>query len=190
MKPVTLRQQAGVGSEEAVRSASNGPTRRPSTGSEEGSRVLANGSRRQRSAGSQLKASVATTTLLRNGRMTSKSFDGGRPLDSSASNRLRAFSNGFEELHSGRTNAVEATNNLEGGDLPREKAGVEVFNSAADTVSGFMYDMLQKEVVALRKSSHEKDQSLKDKDDALEVSNFVVSDHVSGTQVRLQSKLV
>ncbi|KAH9533165.1 hypothetical protein CY35_18G037300 [Sphagnum magellanicum] len=169
LKPVTLRQQAGVGSEEAVRSASNGRTRRPSTGSEEGSRVLANGSRRQRSAGSQLKASVATTTLLRNGRMTSKSFDGGRPLDSGTSNRLRAFSNGFEELHTGRTNAVEATNNLEGGDLPREKAGVEVFNSAADTVSGFMYDMLQKEVVALRKSSHEKDQSLKDKDDALEM---------------------
>jgi hypothetical protein len=36
-------------------------------------------------------------------------------------------------------------------------------------VSGVLYDMLQKEVVSLRKACHEKDQSLKDKDDAIEV---------------------
>lgn len=39
-----------------------------------------------------------------------------------------------------------------------------------DFVSGTLYDMLQKEVVTLRKACHEKDQSLKDKDDAIEVS--------------------
>jgi hypothetical protein len=38
-----------------------------------------------------------------------------------------------------------------------------------DSVPGVMYDLLQKEVVALRKAGHEKDQSLKDKDDAIEV---------------------
>ncbi|CAK9211474.1 unnamed protein product [Sphagnum troendelagicum] len=166
----TSRRQAGGSVEEAVRSASNGPTRRLSTGSEEASRLLTNGSRRQRSTiTSQQKASVASTTLLRNGRMTSKSFDGGRPLNASTSNRPRTFSNGFEELHTGRTNAVEATKNQEGADLPCEKADVGASDGADDTVSGLLYDMLQKEVVALRKSSHEKDQSLKDKDDALEM---------------------
>ncbi|KAL9240014.1 hypothetical protein vseg_014278 [Gypsophila vaccaria] len=38
-----------------------------------------------------------------------------------------------------------------------------------DTVSGALYDMLQKEVVTLRKACHEKAQSLKDKDDAIEM---------------------
>ncbi|XP_075491635.1 microtubule-associated protein 70-1-like [Primulina tabacum] len=38
-----------------------------------------------------------------------------------------------------------------------------------DYVSGMLYDMLQKEVTMLRKSSHEKDQRMKDKDDAIEM---------------------
>ncbi|XP_071724187.1 microtubule-associated protein 70-1-like [Rutidosis leptorrhynchoides] len=38
-----------------------------------------------------------------------------------------------------------------------------------DYVSGILYDMLQKEVVTLRKAFHEKDLSLKDKDDAIEM---------------------
>ncbi|PQQ06438.1 hypothetical protein Pyn_19216 [Prunus yedoensis var. nudiflora] len=38
-----------------------------------------------------------------------------------------------------------------------------------DYVSGVLYDMLQKEVVSLRKAGHEKDQTLKDKDDAIEM---------------------
>jgi hypothetical protein len=42
-----------------------------------------------------------------------------------------------------------------------------------DTVSGVLYDMLQKEVINLRKAMHEKDQSLKDKDDAIEVHLIV-----------------
>jgi hypothetical protein len=168
LRPSTSRRQVCV-NEETVRSASNGPARRLSTGSEEASQVLTNGSRRQRSAVSQLRASVASTTLLRNGRMTSKSFDGGRPLDAGISKRLRAFSNGCEELHTSRTNSVKTTKNLEGADLPHEKADIGASDGADDTVSALLYDMLQKEVVALRKSSHEKDQSLKDKDDALEM---------------------
>ena len=38
-----------------------------------------------------------------------------------------------------------------------------------DYVSGMLYDMLQKEVVYLRKACNERDQTLKDKDDAIEV---------------------
>ncbi|KZV27351.1 microtubule-associated protein 70-2-like [Dorcoceras hygrometricum] len=38
-----------------------------------------------------------------------------------------------------------------------------------DYVSGTLYDMLQKEVITLRKACHEKDQSLKDKNGAIEI---------------------
>ena len=41
-----------------------------------------------------------------------------------------------------------------------------------DSVPGVLYDLLQKEVITLRKAAHEKDQSLRDKDDAIEVAYF------------------
>ena len=53
-------------------------------------------------------------------------------------------------------------------DKSSELPGVET----EDTVPGLLYDLLQKEVIALRKAGHEKDQSLKDKDDAIEVDIF------------------
>ncbi|MCP6177701.1 hypothetical protein NL439_25895, partial [Klebsiella pneumoniae] len=48
-----------------------------------------------------------------------------------------------------------------------------------DSVPGVLYDLLQKEVVALRKAGHEKDQSLKDKDDAIEVRTLLYQFHYS-----------
>ncbi|RVW35940.1 Microtubule-associated protein 70-1 [Vitis vinifera] len=48
---------------------------------------------------------------------------------------------------------------------PSEKTKSEL----DDSVSGVLYDMLQKEVITLRRACHEKDQSLKDKDDAIEM---------------------
>ncbi|KAL3632567.1 hypothetical protein CASFOL_025551 [Castilleja foliolosa] len=42
-------------------------------------------------------------------------------------------------------------------------------NENEDSVSGVLYDMLQKEVISMRKACHEKDQTLKDKDDAIEM---------------------
>ncbi|AQL00735.1 Microtubule-associated protein 70-1 [Zea mays] len=50
-----------------------------------------------------------------------------------------------------------------------EKSNETTNKNSAETVSGFLYDMLQKEVISLRKSCHEKDQILKDKDDAIEM---------------------
>ncbi|KAK2974089.1 hypothetical protein RJ640_001373, partial [Escallonia rubra] len=52
----------------------------------------------------------------------------------------------------------------ENGDGPIEK----IKTQHEDYVSGMLYDMLQKEVITLRKACHEKDQGLKDKDDAIE----------------------
>lgn len=189
---------------EEVRSSST--TRRPTSGSEEASKLLANGSRRQRSAVTQLRNSMASQTLLRatNGRLTSKSFDGGRSLDAGTS-RIKAhtFSNGFEELRTGRRLPVAEPNpepvftaqlkpevgaakpdpavlkseaetaKSEAGAAKSENGGTKPEAGSAtsieDPVPGVLYDLLQKEVVNLRKASHEKDQSLKDKDDAIEV---------------------
>lgn len=50
-----------------------------------------------------------------------------------------------------------------------EKSNDTQVTETEDTIPGILYDLLQKEVVALRKAGHEKDQSLKDKDDAIEV---------------------
>lgn len=190
LKPVTNGAPRRT---EEVRSSST--TRRSTSGSEEATKLLANGSRRQRSAVTQVRASMASQTLMRatNGRMTSKSFDGGRSLDAGTT-RLRAFSNGFEEVRTGRRIPVAAepepvstTQKAETGavkpDSVEAKSEVEAVksengttnqvsgssSSVEDPVSGVLYDLLQKEVVNLRKASYEKDQSLKDKDDAIEV---------------------
>ena len=42
-----------------------------------------------------------------------------------------------------------------------------------DFVSGMLYDMLQKEVLTLKKACHQKDQNLKDKDNTIEVRNLL-----------------
>lgn len=210
---------------EAKRSSSvttNGSARRTTSGSEEGSRLLANGSRTRRSAVAQLRSSMSSSTLLKNGRMTS-SFDGGRSTDGGASPKAKPFTNGFEELRTGRKSSTEvskssgppspkssrpaspkisgsassqysvpaspkksgpASSQISAPASPESEKASEVAKEKAestapaadseiDTVSGVLYDMLQKEVINLRKAMHEKDQSLKDKDDAIEVCHVI-----------------
>eukprot|EP00475_Leptophrys_vorax_P036029 TRINITY_DN6017_c0_g1_i3.p1 TRINITY_DN6017_c0_g1~~TRINITY_DN6017_c0_g1_i3.p1 ORF type:complete len:281 (-),score=75.66 TRINITY_DN6017_c0_g1_i3:309-1151(-) len=48
-------------------------------------------------------------------------------------------------------------------------ADIRKCTDAEDRVSGALYDLLQKEVIALRKSASERDLSIKDKDDAVEM---------------------
>ncbi|KAF7832212.1 microtubule-associated protein 70-2-like [Senna tora] len=61
----------------------------------------------------------------------------------------------------------EVNNNWKGNSngKPSEFPTIEL----EDSLPGILYDLLQKEVLALRKASHEKDQNLKDKDDAIEM---------------------
>lgn len=100
-------------------------------------------------------SSTTTTTLVNHAKGASKSFDGGcRSLD-----RYKGHVNGIGMNVSTDSSEDKESNNSD------EKEVVE----QEDTVSGMLYDMLQKEVVALRKACHEKDQSLKDKDDAVEM---------------------
>jgi hypothetical protein len=49
------------------------------------------------------------------------------------------FCNGFEELHTSKKPIVKAMKNLEGTNLPHEKANIGALN---DVILGLLYDML------------------------------------------------
>lgn len=154
------------------RSISNGPSRRQSLGGADNiSRLTSNGFISKRTPTSQLRSSSmssSTSAVLRHAKGTSKSFDGGtRSLD-----RGKILLNGTSPSYSyaqscEATKDVETNNTCKGSsdEKPNEFQTVDT----EDNVPGVLYDLLQKEVVALRKAGHEKDQSLKDKDDAIEV---------------------
>ena len=115
-------------------------------------------------------SSTTTTTLVNHAKGASKSFDGGcRSLD-----RYKSHVNGI-----GMNVSTDSSEDKESNNSDEKPNEVE----AEDTVSGMLYDMLQKEVVALRKACYEKDQSLKDKDDAVEVTlagsyDFIIRLHL------------
>ncbi|KAB5555970.1 hypothetical protein DKX38_006879 [Salix brachista] len=151
------------------RCISNGPPRRQSLGGADNiSKLTSNGFLSKRTSQSR-SFSSSTSSVLKNSKGTSKSFDGGtRSLDRSS----KLLLNGAGQNHSFNqpcdgTKETETPNswkgNLEGKPNEFPPADTE------DSVPGILYDMLQKEVVALRKAGHEKDQSLKDKDDAIEM---------------------
>ncbi|GLT28365.1 hypothetical protein SLA2020_033050 [Shorea laevis] len=145
------------------RSVSNGLSRRQSLGGADNfSKLTPNGFLSKRTSISQLRSlSSSTSTVLKHAKGTSKSFDGGtRSLD-----RAKVLLNGAS-TNSSFNQPSEGT----GGETPNSDKPIEFQPAdAEDSVPGVLYDLLQKEVVALRKAGHEKDQSLKDKDDAIEM---------------------
>ncbi|KAF8389948.1 hypothetical protein HHK36_024468 [Tetracentron sinense] len=155
------------------RSISNGRSRRQSLGGADNvSKLTSNGFLSKRTPSSQLKSSLSssTITVLKHAKGTSKSFDGGtRSLD-----RGKVLSNGrgpnyLPNKSSEGTRDGEAHNTWKGSSDEKHNEFPIPTVDAEDCVSGLLYDMLQKEVIALRKAGHEKDQSLKDKDDAIEM---------------------
>ncbi|XP_021909708.1 microtubule-associated protein 70-2-like isoform X1 [Carica papaya] len=153
------------------RSMSNGPSRRQSLGGADNfSKLTSNGFLSKRTPTSQLRSSLSSSTssVLKHAKGTSKSFDGGmRSLD-----RGKVLLNGmgpnysFNQSSEG-TKEGDSPNAWKGNsdDKPNEFPAADT----EDSVPGVLYDLLQKEVIALRKAGHEKDQSLKDKDDAIEM---------------------
>ncbi|XP_027341041.1 microtubule-associated protein 70-2-like isoform X2 [Abrus precatorius] len=151
------------------RCVGNGPSRRQSLGGADNiSKLTSNGFLSKRSPSSQLRTSVSSSTVLKHAKGTSKSFDGGtRSLE-----RSKILLNGkppsysFNQSSEG-TKDREENDNWKGNsdDKPNDFPTVDT----EDSVPGVLYDLLQKEVLALRKAGHEKDQSLKDKDDAIEM---------------------
>ncbi|KAK6931641.1 Microtubule-associated protein 70 [Dillenia turbinata] len=150
------------------RSVSNGPSRRQSLGGADSiSKFTSNGFLSKRTATSQLR-SVSSSTVLKHAKGTSKSFDGGtRSL-----NRSKMLLNGSGQKFS-MTQSCDATKEPDSDSTwkrnPDEKPTEFTPVDSGDMVPGLLYDLLQKEVIALRKAGHEKDQSLKDKDDAIEM---------------------
>ncbi|XWS34430.1 hypothetical protein CRYUN_Cryun21dG0038100 [Craigia yunnanensis] len=145
------------------RSISNGRSRRQSLGGADNfSKLTSNGFLSKRSPSSQLRSSLSSSTVLKHAKGTTKSFDGGtRLLD------------GAKVLLNGTGSNISFNQPSEGtkeGEAPKnEKPNDFLPVDTEDNVPGVLYDLLQKEVIALRKAGHEKDQSLKDKDDAIEM---------------------
>ncbi|KAL1188238.1 Microtubule-associated protein 70-2 [Cardamine amara subsp. amara] len=154
-----------------ARSMSNGPSRRQSFGGAENlQKFPSNGVLSKKAPASQMRHSLSinSTSVLKNAKGTSKSFDGGtRSLD-----RGKALLNGPGNYSFGK--ASDDSKEPESGNGWKENSeekpqSENPAETTEDSVPGVLYDLLQKEVVSLRKASHEKDQSLKDKDDAIEM---------------------
>ncbi|XP_074295574.1 microtubule-associated protein 70-2-like [Silene latifolia] len=149
------------------RSVSNG--RRQSLGGVD-SMSKANGFLPKRAPTLQSRSSLTSSAsmMLRHAKGVSKSFDGGsRSLDrsklmsnvSTASYSVNLSSEGSKESE-GQSTCKESSD---------EKPNEAHTAVKEDNVPGILYDLLQKEVIGLRKAGLEKDQSLKDKDDAIEM---------------------
>lgn len=147
------------------KTTTNGSSRRQSLGGADSfSKFPSNGFPPKRLPSLQLRSSTSTTsTMLRHAKGTSKSFDGGtRSLD-----RGKVLLNGSVPNYINQS--CEETKDVEPWkENPDEKTN-ELPETEEDSVPAVIYDLLQKEVIALRKAGHEKDQSLKDKDDAIEM---------------------
>ncbi|CAN1796545.1 Microtubule-associated protein 70-2 [Linum perenne] len=152
------------------RSASNGPSRRQSLGGADNlPKYSSNGFLPKRSPSSLRALSSSTNAVLRHAKGTSKSFDGGtRSLDRGS----KALLNGGSP-NSSFNQPSEASKDTVPSDTwkgnPDDKPTDFPPADKEDSVPGMLYDLLQREVVALRKAGNEKDQSLKDKDDAIEM---------------------
>ena len=95
---------------------------------------------------------------LKGGGLRTPTKKPGTPLSSSRANR--AFS-------SGTPRSTASAHSDANSDTHSESESPRVF--AEDQVPGALYDMLQKEVITLRKASTDKEQALKDKEDSVEV---------------------
>ena len=128
-------------------------------------RTVTNGHAKRQSLGGlenlsrSASSRYSSRNLLRNGSISSKVYDSSKLVDS---NKLPQ--NGSDDVDEHVTsNGISGLYEENGNVKEKDKSNPE------DFVSGMLYDMLQKEVLTLRKACHQKDQNLKDKDGAIEV---------------------
>lgn len=153
-----------------VRGISTGVSRRQSLGGAELTRQTSNGylSRRNTNSHTGSLQSNSASALLKTTKISSRSFDGGsRSLERDKLVQDVVVKNNSTKIVSGEIQFSETTapyeENEDGIGIEKTKTEQE------DLVSGALYDMLQKEVITLRKACNEKDVTLKDKDDAIEM---------------------
>ncbi|KAB2631117.1 microtubule-associated protein 70-2-like [Pyrus ussuriensis x Pyrus communis] len=137
---------------------SNGPSRRQSIGgSDIVSQLSSNGYlyRTKSNLQSGFNRSNSATAILKEAKVSTRSFE-----DATGKDIMPNSANDQTEMNEVIGRHEESSNGTLGEQSRREHE---------DYVSGVVYDMLQKEVVSLRKACHEKDQTLKDKDDVIEM---------------------
>ncbi|CAL5378453.1 unnamed protein product [Camellia sinensis] len=129
---------------------SSGVSRCQSLGGDDNiSKLTCNGFLPKRSLSFQKESTLSSGTgsVLKHAKETSKSLDSGTQL-----------------LDRGKI--------INGKVIPGKKPGKKPIDfllvDTEDTVPGLLYDLFQEELIALRKDGHEKNQGLKDKDDAIE----------------------
>lgn len=158
-----------------LRSNSNGIPRRHSVGGAEiSSRLLSSGIALRKSPSTLVRSltlSSASSTLLKHTKVVSKSFDAGLSIDKDR-NSLKSLGDVYDskctrEDIDGLSTSHTLFDTKEEGSNDKQSDTIEAVTE--DFVSGLLYDFLQKEVISLRKACHEKDESLKDKDNAIEV---------------------
>ncbi|MED6147189.1 hypothetical protein PIB30_041772 [Stylosanthes scabra] len=154
------------------RNIASGPSRRQSFGGGESPTLSSsNGHLSRKNLSPKLGSlrSNSASLLVKHTKHTSRSFDGGsRSLERE---RRTSDTNMVDNMPTNTNNQNSTKETI--ATLEETANGIQIEKTKAeheDYVSGMLYDMLQKEVVSLRKACHEKDQSLKDKDDAIEVS--------------------
>ncbi|XP_058076536.1 microtubule-associated protein 70-2-like isoform X2 [Magnolia sinica] len=158
-----------------LRSTYNGTPRRQSVGGAEiSSRILSSGISMRKSSASLVRSltmSSSSSAIMRHAKGASRSFDAGRSLDEDQCS-LKSFgevsdNNCMRDEIDGLSSSSASVDTdkacIDGKQSDHEDALPD------DFVSGIFYDILQKEVIALRKACHEKDQSLKDQDNAIEM---------------------
>ena len=103
--------------------------------------------------------------------MSSRSFDGGsRSLD----DKFLVGGTGKDNAPAAASDQTQSTERIESVEIEDGTSTENSKSEREDQVSGVLYDMLQKDVITLRKACHEKDQNLKDKDDAIEVRRYKI----------------
>lgn len=158
-----------------------GPSRRQSFDRADNlSKVSPKGIFSKSSLSSHLKSSLSfdTCTVLKEEKGASRSIEiGSRFVDRGK------LSNHPSKKVSNTTSEFTAEIRESWKDNSEEKSTTTIPSAnSEDMVSGMLYDMLQKEVISLRKACQEKNQSLNDKDDAIEVTFYHHSSLVNHSQ--------
>lgn len=139
---------------------------------------LSNGISGRKSSATSLRSPILpcpTSLMLKHAKGASKSFDGGsssadyRCRTKSCGEALKNDSLGDDKVELSTSNTVIEGEEGEQHTIGRPTEPAEV--AVDDFVSGVLYDILQKEVIALRKACQEKEQCLNDKDNSIEVNS-------------------
>uniref|UniRef100_M1B788 Myosin II heavy chain n=2 Tax=Solanum tuberosum TaxID=4113 RepID=M1B788_SOLTU len=150
------------------RSISNVRSRRMSLGGVENLSRPSNGSLlRKTSFQSGSSQSNDASSLLKKAKNLSGAFDGGSR--SEGKEKPVQLTDQKDNGHSGTSRESHSNGIVTAHENADLNAAEKMKLENKDYVSGAVYDMLQKEVIVLRKACNEKDHSLKDKDDAIEM---------------------